>query len=326
MDPPETAAFLTPKPAIHKQPSSTTLLTTRRKVILLLLLTVFTVSLLLLSNREDVLIERTIEGGEVETVRQDDVVDFKHSGTNNVDQDDSIKSLQNDEASSSVKEKSTSFTLKESETNSPSEKEEKETKSEEMETNSKSGSNAVDTQKTSNANAEGTKSGNSNGSSSSNPNNDNNTPKSLGYHSPSPQNFITQTLYLKPKGVGYPTRPQGGLHPIYLDDYQTNNVTLDVKGVQNALIDGDYTLHSPYGDARLSLTEEERSQEEDLYLNKLDSIRKEWGVWNFIDTNPNRPVVDWEGVGNKKKEGYDGRSGEIEREEFASGVWQGDEE
>ena len=145
----------------------------------------------------------------------------------------------------------------------------------------------------------------------------------LGFHNPSPQNFITASIHYKPKGVGYPIRPVGGLHPIYYQDL--NEADRDKVDKSNGVVEGDYSTSSPYADPRLEMAEDERQKEQAEYIEKLQKIRDEWGMWNFVDHNSSRPVVDWETVGKEKK-GYDVLSGEIEREEFGEGVWQADDE
>ncbi|KAL3793748.1 hypothetical protein HJC23_013310 [Cyclotella cryptica] len=146
-----------------------------------------------------------------------------------------------------------------------------------------------------------------------------------GFHSPSPQSFTDRVIHFKPKGVGYPLRPVGGLHPIYYLDI-TN-----ASSLEEAVSDGDYSRFSPYADGRLQLSDEERQQEQDEYMQKLQSIRDEWGFWNFKDTfykGPGkRPFVDWEVIKSKKQgTEYDVLLGEIEREDFEQGVWQGDDQ
>jgi len=38
----------------------------------------------------------------------------------------------------------------------------------------------------------------------------------MGFHDPSPKNLHGANRYYKPKGVGYPSAPRAGLHPIYV--------------------------------------------------------------------------------------------------------------
>lgn len=146
----------------------------------------------------------------------------------------------------------------------------------------------------------------------------------VGFHSPSPQSFIERVIHYKPKGVGYPLRPVGGLHPVYYLDV-INGSSLETSA------DGDYSLFSPYADARLKLSNEERQKEQSRYMQKLQTIRDEWGYWQFKDTFyqgvGTRPYVDWENMrGKKQNTQYDSYLGEIEREDFEPGVWQGDDQ
>jgi len=45
-------------------------------------------------------------------------------------------------------------------------------------------------------------------------NNDNNNNGIIGFHEPSFENMYGANYYFKPKGVGYPLAPTGGVHPI----------------------------------------------------------------------------------------------------------------
>jgi hypothetical protein len=146
----------------------------------------------------------------------------------------------------------------------------------------------------------------------------------IGFHSPSPQSFIDRAIHYKPKGVGYALRPVGGLHPTYYLDL-VNDSSLETSA------DGDYSLFSPYADARLQLSNDERQKEQSQYIQKLQYIREEWGYWNFKDTFykgvGTRPYVDWDNMRDKKQDTqYDAYLGEIDREDFEQGVWQGDDQ
>jgi hypothetical protein len=280
-----------------------------RKILLLFILASFTVILLIISNTEDVAIEKGIEIGEVKNVVHQDLLeakvpepavegsDIKQTSTDKVVIDEKLlgdESVKFDEPSTEEKDNSKQLAK---EDDSRSEK------------------------STESSNAENKSAENSSSSSSG----------LMGFHDASPQNFITSTIHYKPKGVGYPVRPVGGLHPPYYvdldgssNDEETNAFT-KVDGVTDPQTEGDYAISSPYADPRLKITQEEREKEQSVYIEKLQSIREEWGGWNFKDPNPDRPKVDWENVG-KEKSGYDVLSGEIESEEFEKGAWQGDDE
>ena len=146
-----------------------------------------------------------------------------------------------------------------------------------------------------------------------------------GFHTPTHYSFVTSAIYTKPKGVGYPLRPTGGVHPLYLADMEDIPDGASAYGDGGAsFVGGDYAVSSPYADSRLRLTPEEREKEQSAYLDKLEAIRKEWGSWNFVDSkypNGGRPSVDWSKMEMSKL-----MSGEIEKDEFEKGVWQGDDE
>lgn len=261
--------------------------------------------LLIIGNKEDVAIERSIEGGEIERVR--------HVGLKPVPEDDvDIVVEKSDNKVAAVDEVDVSDKSGDASTESKANQSEKsemkagsqETVAKEPKTEQPAESSTKDKDSSSTVNSRGL----------------------LGFHNPSPQNFITSAIYFKPKGVGYPLRPTGGLHPIYAVDLPSAseiNTTITNMPNLDAQILGDYSTNSPYADPRLKMTDEERANEQKEYLEKLASIREEWGVWNFVDEKPDRPVMDWSNV--KKKDGYDFRSGEIESDEFDEGVWQGDD-
>ena len=148
----------------------------------------------------------------------------------------------------------------------------------------------------------------------------------LGFHDASPESFTHANYYLKPKGVGYPLAPKGGLHPIYIHDAENAD--------QMTSYGDDFSENSPYADDRLKLTPEQRKEEQNQWETHLNEIREKYGSWNFKDTyreknGKERPVVDFETIGKEKeskKEGYNSLHGEIEKEDFPAGVWQTDNE
>ncbi len=156
----------------------------------------------------------------------------------------------------------------------------------------------------------------------------------MGFHDPSPESFTHANYYLKPKGAGYPLAPKGGLHPIYIRDAATDEEMQQlIRDVNN---DHDtYQETSPYADARLKMTDEERDAENESWRDHLEKVRNAYGYWDFKDNykekngGKDRPVVDFETIGKIKKdkdEGYDILHGEIDKEDFPEGSWQTDDE
>lgn len=151
-----------------------------------------------------------------------------------------------------------------------------------------------------------------------------------GFHDASFENIYGANYYLKPKGVGYPIRPTGGIHPIYMIDHQNDNndeMTPPPEDWNNYEI-------SPYTDKRLKMTPEQRQTEQTYWEAKLQSIRDTYGYWNFIDDYPSknngkqRPTVDWSTVFTSKKytdtKFYNPLHGEISKDDFPKDVWQSD--
>jgi hypothetical protein len=153
-----------------------------------------------------------------------------------------------------------------------------------------------------------------------------------GFHDASFENIYGANYYLKPKGVGYPIRPIGGIHPIYMIDHQNDNDDITLPP------DDDWQNYeiSPYTDKRLKMTPEERQVEQTEWEAKLQSIRDTYGYWNFMDDYPSkhngnsRPTVDWSTVYNQKKytdnptKFYNPLHGEISKDDFPKDVWQSD--
>jgi len=156
----------------------------------------------------------------------------------------------------------------------------------------------------------------------------------MGFHDPSPESFTHANYYLKPKGAGYPLAPKGGLHPIYIRDAASEEEMQ--KLVQEMNNDHDtYQETSPYADARLKMTDEERDTENKSWRDHLEGVRNAYGYWDFKDNYQEknggieRPVVDFEAIGKMKKEkdeGYNILHGEIDKEDFPEGSWQTDDE
>ena len=168
----------------------------------------------------------------------------------------------------------------------------------------------------------------------------------IGFHDPSYENMYGSNYYFKPKGIGYPLVPTGGVHPIYMIDnhHPTDTTTTTTTTTNNTAIllppnDFDNYELSPYTDVRLQMTSEERTSEQTYWENKLQSIRKDYGYWNFRDDYPakhdgkSRPVVDWSSIATHHAEQLkeDGDSnnnpllhGEISKEDFPKDAWQTD--
>ena len=163
----------------------------------------------------------------------------------------------------------------------------------------------------------------------------------IGYHDASIENIYGANVYRKPRGVGYTSRPRGGLHPVYVvdvvvgeddgdDDVYDDGLDYDWAGI-HADIDEYYGNGSPYADGRLDMTNEERTKENDEWKNKMNEIRETYGYWNFVDDESDtRPVVDWMNVmkGGKTNTGdggYDPSLGEISPSDFPRGTWQTDD-
>ncbi|KAK1739865.1 hypothetical protein QTG54_009624 [Skeletonema marinoi] len=149
--------------------------------------------------------------------------------------------------------------------------------------------------------------------------------KIIGFHEPSFENIYGANYYFKPKGVGYPLAPTGGVHPIYMidnpKDENGNEITPPVDY-------DDYEI-SPYTDVRLKMTPEEREKEQSYWYGKLQLIRNEYGYWKFKDSYPfknkgkSRPVVDWAAIAAKTTNGNP-LHGEISKEDFPKESWQTD--
>ncbi|KAL7539814.1 hypothetical protein ACHAXR_009620 [Thalassiosira sp. AJA248-18] len=147
----------------------------------------------------------------------------------------------------------------------------------------------------------------------------------IGFHEPSLENIYGANHYFKPKGVGYPVAPRGGLHPIYMLEVGDG----EKPNVHDVGFYDDYEL-SPYADKRLKLTDTERQTEQEEWKQKLQDIRDKFGYWDFKDDyreknkGKDRPVVDWATVGDKKKD-YNPLLGEIDKNDFPKGAWQTDD-
>jgi len=161
-------------------------------------------------------------------------------------------------------------------------------------------------------------------------NNDNNNNGIIGFHEPSFENMYGANYYFKPKGVGYPLAPTGGVHPIYMIDNPKDN---NGDPITPPIDYNNYEI-SPYTDTRLKMTPEERIQEQTYWEEKLQQIRNEYGYWNFVDEYPlknngkARPVVDWSSIAAAKtKQNNNGNNplhGEISKEDFPTDSWQTD--
>mmetsp|Transcript_23939 Transcript_23939/g.51692 ORF Transcript_23939/g.51692 Transcript_23939/m.51692 type:complete len:928 (+) Transcript_23939:79-2862(+) len=148
---------------------------------------------------------------------------------------------------------------------------------------------------------------------------------SIGFHEPSLENIYGANHYFKPKGVGYPNAPRGGLHPIYMVDIMIGEGN-DDNNTAAEYYNDDYEL-SPYADERLKLTKEERITEQQEWKQKLQDIRDNYGYWDFKDDykeknkGKDRPVVDWATVVGEKK-----KLGEVDKDDFPKDAWQTDDE
>ncbi|KAL7493809.1 hypothetical protein ACHAWT_002711, partial [Skeletonema menzelii] len=146
--------------------------------------------------------------------------------------------------------------------------------------------------------------------------------KIIGFHEPSFENIYGANYYFKPKGVGYPLAPTGGVHPIYMIDNPTDE---DGNAITPPTDYDNYEL-SPYTDKRLKMTPEERQKEQSYWYGKLQLIRNEYGYWKFKDPYPfknkgkSRPVVDWASI----KTNGNPLHGEISKEDFPKDSWQTD--
>ncbi|KAL9186839.1 hypothetical protein ACHAXT_010559 [Thalassiosira profunda] len=146
----------------------------------------------------------------------------------------------------------------------------------------------------------------------------------MGFHDASPENIYGANRYYKPKGLGYATRPVGGLHPIYMADAGAGGKPNE----GDFAFDDEYEL-SPYADKRLKMTDEERTTEQEEWAKKLQHIREKYGYWDFEDdyrekNKKDRPAVNWATVGEKKAD-YDPLLGEIDKDDFPKGAWQTDD-
>eukprot|EP00574_Skeletonema_japonicum_P004512 CAMPEP_0201718612 /NCGR_PEP_ID=MMETSP0593-20130828/4087_1 /ASSEMBLY_ACC=CAM_ASM_000672 /TAXON_ID=267983 /ORGANISM="Skeletonema japonicum, Strain CCMP2506" /LENGTH=996 /DNA_ID=CAMNT_0048208955 /DNA_START=5 /DNA_END=2995 /DNA_ORIENTATION=+ len=152
--------------------------------------------------------------------------------------------------------------------------------------------------------------------------------KIIGFHEPSFDNMYGPRYYFKPKGVGYPLAPTGGVHPIYMIDNPADEEGNEITPPADF---DDYEL-SPYTDTRLKMTAEERAKEQNYWHGKLALIRHEYGYWNFKDSywfknkGKSRPVVDWAAIAAKTKTNGNGNPlhGEISKEDFPKDSWQTD--
>ena len=155
------------------------------------------------------------------------------------------------------------------------------------------------------------------------------TARTIGFHEPSIPSYLHANYNLKPKGVGYPFAPKGGLHPIYISDYDKISGK-DESNPINSLSGAEASIYnSPYADERLKMTQEERTTENQEYTQKLNDIRNTWGYWNFKDgyrekNGKERPVVDFANVDGG--DGYNPLLGEIDKGSFPEGAWQTDKE
>ena len=153
----------------------------------------------------------------------------------------------------------------------------------------------------------------------------------IGFHEPSIENIYGANRYYKPNGVGYPISPQGGLHPIYMNEISDEETKEQLSAEK--YFDDNYEL-SPYADVRLKLSDEARKAEQADWEKKLQDIRDTYGYWNFHDDYPtknngkDRPVVDWATVGDEKKstknnnDYYNPLFGEINKQDFPKDSWQ----
>jgi len=138
----------------------------------------------------------------------------------------------------------------------------------------------------------------------------------MGFHDASPENIYGPNRYYKPKGAGYSYHPRGGNHPLYVLEGEI------ITGNNTEYFDDDYEL-SPYADLRLKLSDAERVAEDKEWKAKLQSIRDEYGHWDFKDDykmnhdGKDRPVVDWAKFIEK--------DGEIDKSDFPQDSWQTDD-
>ena len=76
----------------------------------------------------------------------------------------------------------------------------------------------------------------------------------IGFHSPSAENIYGNNRYRKPKGVGYPTAPKGGLHPLYVIDLANDDDKRAKLQLSSYYYAGDDYESSPYANVRLEMT------------------------------------------------------------------------
>ena len=155
----------------------------------------------------------------------------------------------------------------------------------------------------------------------------------IGFHDASIENIYGANRYRKPPGAGYHVRPRGGLHPVFVYDGDRDD---DDNGPYDAFDydedddddDDDYEA-SPYADARLDMTTEEREAERKVWAEKLREMRESYGYWDLADEygvggGDPRPFVDWRTIAPKSND-YDPLVKEIDPVDFPKRAWQGDD-
>ena len=154
----------------------------------------------------------------------------------------------------------------------------------------------------------------------------------IGFHDASIENIHGANRYRKPPGAGYHVRPRGGLHPVYVYDDDDDGPDYDGEerddDDEHDDDDDDYEA-SPYADARLEMTTEEREAERKVWAEKLREMRESYGYWDFEDEHGGgdpRPVVDWRTIAPKSNDRDDPPLlEEIDPVDFPKGAWQKDD-